>query len=346
MHRRSFLTLLSAVTAGSVLAACSTGPSEGGESSAPDPGEAGSGDFPVKIKHAHGTTTIEKAPTRVATLGWTDHDTVLALGLVPVGATKITYGGNENGSTKYFDAELRRQGGKQPVRYSDADGAPIDEVAKTTPDLIVATNSGITKEEYTKLSEIAPVIAYPGEAWGTPWQTSLDMIGKALGKVDDAKKLKTKTEKVIADGAAKYPSVKGKTVVWTAFTPTDLSKFSAYTTLDMRTLMLEEFGMKLSPTVVDLSKGTKKFFVDISAEKAGSLDADVLVFYVEEQSQVEQLRKHALLGKIPALKSGAFVPSDNPVVDAPMSSPTPLSIPVAVQTFLPKVAKAATKVKG
>ena len=53
-----------------------------------------------------------------------------------------------------------------PVRYDDADGAPIEEVARLTPDVILATNSGITKEEYTKLSKIAPVVAYPEAPWG------------------------------------------------------------------------------------------------------------------------------------------------------------------------------------
>lgn len=347
MHRRSFLTLLSAAAAGSALAACSTGSADEGSASTPaDPSGAGGGSFPVEIKHAFGTTTIKSAPARVATLGWTDHDTVLALGVAPVGATKITYGGNKKGSTEYFDAELKKVGGKQPVRYSDADGAPIDEVAKTRPDLIVATNSGITKEEYTKLSKIAPVIAYPGKAWGTSWQTSLDLIGKALGRSGQATKLKAKTEKVIKDAVAKYPAVKGKSVVWCAFSPTDMSKFSAYTSLDMRTRTMTDFGMPLSPTVTKMSKGTDKFFVEISAEKASSLDADVVVFYVEKKGQVEKLRKHALLGKIPALKSGAFVPSADPVVDNPMSSPTPLSIPVAVKTFLPKLAAAAGKAKA
>ena len=112
--------------------------------------------FPVTIEHAFGETTIEAEPTRVATLGWTDHDHALALGVVPVGATKITWGGNEAGSTDWFDAAVEEAGAEAPVRYDDADGAPIDEVAELAPDLILATNSGITEAEYAKLSKIAP----------------------------------------------------------------------------------------------------------------------------------------------------------------------------------------------
>src|SRR5690606_41626252 len=129
---------------------------------------ADEGAFPVTIEHAFGETTIEEEPKRVATLGWTDHDHALALGVVPVGATKLTWGGNEEGSTDWFDAALADiDGAKAPTRYADADGAPVAEIAALDPDLILATNSGITEEEYDKLSEIADVVVYPEAPWVT-----------------------------------------------------------------------------------------------------------------------------------------------------------------------------------
>ena len=44
----------------------------------------------MTIEHAFGETTIETEPKRVATLGWSDQDNAVALGVVPVGATKLT----------------------------------------------------------------------------------------------------------------------------------------------------------------------------------------------------------------------------------------------------------------
>jgi iron complex transport system substrate-binding protein len=44
--------------------------------------------FPLTIKHKYGSTTIEKVPERIVTVGLTDHDALLALGVVPVGTTE------------------------------------------------------------------------------------------------------------------------------------------------------------------------------------------------------------------------------------------------------------------
>ena len=105
---------------------------------------------------------------------------------MPVGATKITYGGNKAGSTDFFDAKVEELGGEAPARYDDTDGIPFAEVAKVSPDLILATNSGLTKADYDKLTKIAPVVAYPDVPWITPWRTSLETVGKALGRSDEA----------------------------------------------------------------------------------------------------------------------------------------------------------------
>ena len=99
------LVAVSLLAAG--LTACSTGSTDAAEVADPTATTTAEPDaFPVTIEHALGETTIESEPTRVATLGWTDPDSAVALGVVPVGATKITWGGNEAGSTEWFDAAV------------------------------------------------------------------------------------------------------------------------------------------------------------------------------------------------------------------------------------------------
>ena len=92
------------------------------------------------------------------------------------GAPKITWGGNAKGSTDWFDAAAAKLGVKDGdiARYDDSAGIPFDAIAATSPDLILGLSSGVSKEEYDKLSKIAPVVAYTTAPWGTPWQEQLD----------------------------------------------------------------------------------------------------------------------------------------------------------------------------
>ena len=48
--------------------------------------------YPITISHAYGETVIESKPERIVTLGWGNQDTVLALGVVPVGVSAANYG--------------------------------------------------------------------------------------------------------------------------------------------------------------------------------------------------------------------------------------------------------------
>ena len=105
------------------------------------------------------------------------------------------------------------------MRYDDADGAPVEEVAKLAPDLILATNSGITEKEYTKLCKIAPVVAYPEAPWITPWQTSLDMVGQALGRSTLADEVEAETQAAIDDAKEEYPEIQGKSLIFAYLTP-------------------------------------------------------------------------------------------------------------------------------
>lgn len=344
MPSRRQLLAATPLAAALLVAACSTGPSGATPSAATGAPTAEAGAFPVTIRHAHGSTTLTKAPTRIATVGWADADTVVALGLTPVGAPKITWGGNAKGSTDWFDAAAGELGIPEGAvtRYDDSAGIPLDAIAATRPDLILGLSSGISAEDYTKLSRIAPVVPYLDKAWGTPWRDQVSTIGKAVGRPAAAERLRAETEQVLAEGAAAHPAIKGRTAAWTWFTPTDLSTIGIYASSDLRPQMLRELGFAESPTVTALSRANPTAFsVNLSAEKASTLEADVIVFYAEEGASAEQLRRNALIGRIPALRDGHYVASADNAVALSMSLPSPLSVRTAVRDFLPKLASAA-----
>src|SRR5690606_21783902 len=140
--------------------------------------------FPVTITHAFGETTIPAQPTRVATVSWVNADIALALDVVPVGMSQEDWGANEHGSTPWKDAALAELGApigsdEAPTLSSELYGLPFSDIAAVNPDVILAAYSGITAEDYETLSKIAPVVAYPEIATGTPWQESTRMIGRA-----------------------------------------------------------------------------------------------------------------------------------------------------------------------
>ncbi len=339
--------LLTSVAAlGMGLAGCSTGAV--GESDS-QKAQASVDAFPVTVKHIYGETVIKSVPQRVATVSWANDDIAIALGVVPVGMPRNEYGGNEKFSTAWKDAALEKAGAaigseKAPAQYSEDDGINFTEIAKTTPDLILAAYSGLSQEDYDKLSKIAPVIAFPETAYGTSWQDSTTMIGAALGKSAAAKDLIATTEKTITDQAKKYPQIAGKTFIYGNLQPGKGEGVNVYLSGDNRPKFLSSIGMILAPVVVKAEKGVKDFFLLWSAEKANELDSDVFISWVPDSQTKEAIAKDPLLGQIPAIKSGAFVADTDEMLTLAISASSPLSLPWALDTFLPQLAEAADKV--
>lgn len=321
------------------LTGCSTGSTDSGGDAATSTTKADADAYPVTIEHALGKTTIEEEPTRVATLGWADQDVAVSLGVVPVGATKLTWGGNEAGSSEWFDAAVEELGGEAPVRYDDADGAPIDEVAQLRPDLILATNSGITEQEYAKLSKIAPVVAYPEAPWTTPWQSSLETVGQALGRTDEAEKVAAEAEQQIEAAKEENPDLEGASMIFGYLATTDLSTIGIYAPQDPRVSFMHDLGLVDAPAVEEAVK-PGEFYSTVSAERAPELESDVFLTWAETPEDMTKFTEDKLVGKMPAIAGGnAYAEADKEVAMA-VTNPTPLSIPFVIENFVPEVSKA------
>lgn len=332
-----------AVLAAASLAGCSTGSTDAKEE-APEQKEvakAEAGAFPVTIKHSYGETTVAKEPKRVLTVSWTDQDAVLALGVVPVGAVKLTWGGNEAGSTEWFDAKLEELDAEQPTRFNYDQALDLDAIAKLSPDVIIAANSGITKQDYAKLTKIAPTVAPPGAIWVTSWQDSLDIVGQVLGRNKLADQVEADTEKTIAEAKAANPDIQGKSVIFSYLNAADLSQVGIYLAEDNRVRILTELGMTVPPSVTKL-KGTDPYYTQVSAERSSELTSDVFLTYVEQPTDLETFKKDKLVGQIPALKSGNVYGEIDKHIGLAITNPSPLSIPYLIEHFLPNVVKAAT----
>ncbi|WCI07960.1 iron-siderophore ABC transporter substrate-binding protein [Arthrobacter sp. OVS8] len=329
------------------LTACSTGPAS--STAAESPSQSASSAFPVTLKHAFGETTIKEQPQRVVTVSWVNDDVAIALGVVPVGVPKNEWGGNDKGSTPWKDAALEQLGAgfgsdKAPAQFSEADGVNFTEIAKLNPDVILGAYSGLTAEDYKKLSEIAPVVAHPEVAYGTSWQDSTTIIGKALGKETEAAKLVADTEATIQDKASKYPQLAGKTFIYGNLDPAATEKIGLYTANDNRPRFLSSIGMKQASVVDENSKGSKEFYIPWSAEKANELESDIFVTWVADDAAAKAVQADPLMAQIPAVKTGALVTDSDNTLTLSISASSPLSLPWSLDTFLPQLAGAADKV--
>ena len=303
--------------------------------------------FPVTVEHVFGETTIEQEPTRVATVSWVNADTAIALGVVPVGMPRDDWGGNEQGSTPWKDAALEEAGAPigsedAPAQYSETDGIDYNAIAALAPDVILGAYSGLTKEEYDKLSKIAPVVAYPETAYGTPWQESTRLIGEALGRSEAADELVEQTEQLIADEAAEHPALKGTTFIYGNLEPAEGAGINLYTASDNRPRFLTSLGMQQAEVVTQNTQDDA-FYIEWSPERADELVSDVFVTWVPEAATVEQIAADPLLSQIPAVQNGTLVADSDNTLTLAISAASPLSLPWALDRFLPKLAAAAEK---
>ncbi len=297
---------------------------------------ASDGVFPVTIEHVYGTTTIESQPERVATVAWANHEVPLALGIVPVGMSKATWGDDDNdGVLPWVEDKLEELGAETPVLFDETDGIDFEAVADTQPDVILASYSGITQEEYDTLSKIAPVVAYPDVAWGTSMNEMIRMNSTALGLADEGEALIDELDGEIASALAEYPQLDGKKVLFAYLDPSDLSQVGFYTSHDTRPGFLESIGLPAPTIVADESAGTDEFYVTVSSEAADRFaDVDVFVTYGEaDGSIIQQLQADPLLSKIPAIAEGRIAILENSTPLAASANPSPLSIGWGVSDY-------------
>lgn len=271
------LVLLGALASG--LAACGSGDEEttgGGDATTAQAagGDDGAepGAYPVTIEHKWGSTTIEEEPERVVVAGLREQDALLALGVVPV-ATTEWLGGRAGEIFPWAEDEL----GDAPLPdvLDSTDGIQFEKIAAERPDLIVAVYSGLSKEDYEKLSAIAPTIAQPkGQIdWAASWQDELLAVGKAVGKPAEAERLRDETEAEIAAVAEEHPEFKGKT----ALVGTFYEGLYAYGPNDGRTKLVLELGFTYPPAMKGF--GGNEFGAVVPDEDASTLDADAIVWF-------------------------------------------------------------------
>ena len=344
MRRARFLAAATAALALTLTACGDSDESEATGSDAP----AASGDaFPVTIEHVYGETVIEEKPERVAAVAWANHEVPLALGVVPVGMSKATWGDDDDdGVLPWVEEKLEELDAETPVLFDETEGIDFEAVADTQPDVILASYSGLTQEEYDTLTKIAPVVAYPDVAWGTSVEDMTRMNSKALGLEAEGEELVSELDAQIAESFAAHSALADKSVMFAYIDPTDLSQVGFYTTHDTRPGFMASVGMKMPAVVEEESAKTDEFYVTRSAENPEDFaDVDVFVTYGDPEGGdiVSLIQSDPLLSKIPAVQKGAIAILEDSTPLAASANPSPLSIGWGIDEYLDLLSAAAEK---
>ncbi len=287
--------------------------------------------FPVTIEHKFGSTTITSAPQRIVSIGYTEQDTLLALGVQPI-AIRYWYG-EEDAILAWAEDKVE---GESPIVLELTYGAlNYEAILELEPDLISAVTSGITEEEYNMLSQIAPTIAQTDEYidFGMPWQDVTRMIGAAVGKSDEAEALIEEVEGLVAEARAKNPQFEGKTLA-SAYYYDDI--FGFYTEQDSRGRFFTELGFVVPEELNELAG--ESFYANISIERMDLLDQDLIAIVNLQfiEGGRETLESDVLFSQLNAVKEGHVLYFEEDVENA-LGFYSPLSIPFALEAVLPQL---------
>jgi iron complex transport system substrate-binding protein len=206
-----------------------------------------------EVKHARGTAEVPLDPQRVVTLEPLELDTAVALGITPVGAAVAS---NVSGVPSYLGVKNVESVGTVPE-------PDLEAIAALKPDLILGTEARHSAL-YDQLSAIAPTVFIATQA--DPWRDNALLIGEALNREDDVKKLLTKVDDRCSELAAEFDT-SGQTAQ--LIRPRDETTLSLYGPASFAGSLLECVGFTIPEK--DWADGLQ---ADISPENILDAKAD------------------------------------------------------------------------
>ncbi len=329
------LSLLALVLVASVsLTACGGDDAATGADTEPTTSASADGAFPAVVDHKYGSTTIPEAPERVVSIGLTEQDTLLQLGVTPVAVTE--WYGEQPNATWPWATELL--GDAKPEVLSQSDGLEFEKIAALEPDLIIGVNAGLTESDYELLSEIAPTVtSVEGSTqYFSDWQDQTLQIARALGREDDGQQLVDDVSAKYAEVAAAHPEWAGASATFSQGAPYD-GQLYVYPD-GLNTEFLTQLGFSITP-------GLEKYAPDegsqaqISGENVNLIDADVVVFATEQAENFDALQEFGTIDQLAAVRENRAVYTDEILAGA-IYFITPLSLEYVLDELTPMLEQA------
>lgn len=295
---------------------------------------AAAASFPILFDHAFGTVTIERVPKRVASLGFMEHDTLMALGTVPVGI-KGWFQILPHATGPWASGLL---GEATPVSLSGSEIA-FETLLDLEPDLIVALYTNLTQEEYDRLTTIAPTIAWTREAgpWGTFWEDAARLLGRILDQQQKAEQLIANVQETFRALRERYPQLVGaRGIAGNSANDTFVIRGPGY---DIGALLIG-LGLEYPPAIRERIGNAPTTHFSWEEVNLISHGLDVILLDVHGDGDVSaMLRRMDMLGVYPGEGRVVFNKADS-LVSMAMASQSVLSLPYAAELIAPRLAQA------
>ncbi|MGY2895568.1 ABC transporter substrate-binding protein [Deinococcus sp. UYEF24] len=245
----------------------------------------------MSVKHERGTLDLNTPARRVVALEYSFVDTLLALGVKPVGAALGLQGG-DRGTPPYLRAKVAG------VTVAGSRAQPSFEVmASTRPDLILS-DAFVQKDLYPQLSRIAPTAAFQSR------RGSLDdlnaqtlLIGQLVGREAAARQLLADQRSLNAKAKA-FAKKNAPPFVALVMRPDSLT---VHTDESFAGSFLEALGRK---NQIGVKGGQTQF--DLSLEGLVALNPQSLVLFTapEETGMMNTWKANPLWKKLSAVQRG------------------------------------------
>lgn len=295
--------------------------------------------FPVEVEHKYGTTTIQEKPERIVTLGLSDQDVVLALGKKPVGA--IDWFKERPYGLWPWTKDL--WGDTPPEIVGERDDYNLEKILNLKPDLILAQYSGMSEQQYDELRKIAPTVGQPKgfDDYGAPWQDMARLAAEAMGETAALDEQITAIDDRFAEIREEHPDWQGRSVA--VVDPYEPGKLVAFQKTDPKAAFLEQLGFRVPEEINKAARdGQDNNAVELSTERFDMIDADLIVVLTFDPDTAKQgLDANPVWQGLQAVKDGRvlYVPYSEPAIGAALAFNTVISIPYAIDQFVPLLEK-------
>jgi iron complex transport system substrate-binding protein len=329
--RRAVLTGACGLGAALLFAGCTNQQNKAAVASTPT---ASTPAFPVSVEHKFGTTVVPATPQRVACVGLTEHDAVLALGVKPVAVTEW-FGERPYATWSWAQDEL---GDARPEVLSIADGIQVERVAQLAPDLILGTNAGLDEGTYGKLKQIAPTIAQSGEYtdYFEPWKVQTTAIGKALGQDARMQELIKGVDDLYAKQRADHPELVGKNVFLMAPSFVD-GRVYVYQE-GLSTQFLLDLGLQIPAVVKEYATDDANAYIPKENLVDALEVADVVIWATTSDDDRKGLLDDPIVQRLRATRENRHV-FTGLELGAAMNFTTVLSLPFVAETLVPQLTR-------